>query len=151
AATAAVTRTMVHDLDALTATNPITGAIDKLSVFIADPAEMKLLHMITASPRRTATLTMFGDDNYFFSNGANTPCTQAPPCISVSQAPSSTFAWNHGDYQRDITRTWMGIAGPGVQRQGRNDRFFSDHTDVRPTMLALLGLHDSYVHDGRVM
>src|SRR5262249_33732125 len=26
-----------------------------------------------------------------------------------------------------------------------------DHTDVRPTMLALLGLKDSYVHDGRVL
>ncbi|MGB8105931.1 MAG: hypothetical protein WCF47_16840 [Pseudolabrys sp.] len=28
---------------------------------------------------------------------------------------------------------------------------FSDHTDVRPTMMALLGLKDSYVHDGRVL
>jgi hypothetical protein len=28
---------------------------------------------------------------------------------------------------------------------------FSDHTDVRPTVLALLGLHDDYSHDGRVL
>jgi len=28
---------------------------------------------------------------------------------------------------------------------------FSDHTDVRPTMMVLLGLKDSYVHDGRVL
>ena len=27
---------------------------------------MKLLHMVTKSPARTPTLTMFGDDNYFF-------------------------------------------------------------------------------------
>jgi hypothetical protein len=28
---------------------------------------------------------------------------------------------------------------------------FSDHTDVRPTIMALVGLKDSYVHDGRVL
>jgi hypothetical protein len=28
---------------------------------------------------------------------------------------------------------------------------FSDHTDIRPTILALLGLQDDYVHDGRVL
>jgi hypothetical protein len=28
---------------------------------------------------------------------------------------------------------------------------WSDHADVRPTMLALLGLTDPYVHDGRVL
>src|SRR5262249_46721581 len=63
----------------------------------------------------------------------------------------STFAWNHGDVQEDITRTWMAMAGPGVRRLGRNDDTFSDHTDVRPTMMSLLGLRDSYVHDGRVL
>jgi hypothetical protein len=28
---------------------------------------------------------------------------------------------------------------------------WTDHTDVRPTMLALLGLEDDYTHDGRVI
>jgi len=53
--------------------------------------------------------------------------------------------------QQDITRTWMAMAGPGVKRQGRDDSVFSDHTDVRPTMLALVGLKDAYMHDGRVL
>ncbi len=153
APTAAVTRTMEHDLDALTAVNPITGATDKLSVFQADPAEMKLLHMITASPARTPTVTMFGDDNYFFfTQSPNTNCTVAPSCISVPVPPAATFTtWNHGDVQQDITRTWMAMVGPGVEVQGRNDEVFSDHTDVRPTIMALVGLKDSYVHDGRVL
>jgi len=30
---------------------------------------MKLLHMITASPARTPTLTMFGNPDYFFVTG----------------------------------------------------------------------------------
>src|SRR5262249_50476104 len=57
APTAPVVRALAHDLDALTATNPITGKTDKLSKRLADQAEMKLLHMVTASPARTPTLT----------------------------------------------------------------------------------------------
>ena len=38
-----------------------------------------------------------------------------------------------------------------MRRLGRHDAVFSDHTDVRPTMMALLGLKDDYVHDGRVL
>ena len=142
-----VTRTMEHDLDALTAVRPITGQTDKLSVFLADRAEMKLLHMVTSSPARTPTLTMFGDDDYFFFNGGTTDCSNAPPCIVEDPG----FAWNHGDFQQDITRTWFAMVGPGVQKQGRNDKVFSDHTDIRPTVMALLGLQDDYIHDGRVL
>jgi arylsulfatase A-like enzyme len=43
------------------------------------------------------------------------------------------------------------VVGPGINNLGRNDDVFSDHTDVRPTMMALLGLTDDYVHDGRVL
>jgi hypothetical protein len=53
--------------------------------------------------------------------------------------------------QTEITRTWMGMVGPGVNRSGRDDRVFSDHTDLRPTMVALAGLKDDYTHDGRVL
>jgi hypothetical protein len=28
---------------------------------------------------------------------------------------------------------------------------FSDHTDIRPTILALVGLQDDFAHDGRVL
>jgi hypothetical protein len=34
---------------------------------------------------------------------------------------------------------------------GTSDDVWTDHTDLRPTMLALLGLHDDYAHDGRVV
>jgi arylsulfatase A-like enzyme len=147
APTAPVTRTMEHDLDALVATNPMTGTSDKMSKLIADQAEMKLLHMVTSSPARTPTLTMFGNDNYFFQNGSGGACVNQSDCVAVGPG----FAWNHGDFQRDITRTWFAMVGPGVETLGRHDAVFSDHTDVRPTMLALLGLKDSYVHDGRVL
>jgi arylsulfatase A-like enzyme len=38
-----------------------------------------------------------------------------------------------------------------VQRLGRTNELFSDHTDVRPTLLSLAGLKDDYTHDGRVL
>jgi hypothetical protein len=35
--------------------------------------------------------------------------------------------------------------------EGEDDRTWSDHTDVRPTMLTLVGLNDDYQHEGRVL
>jgi len=147
-----VSRTMARDLDALTATSVITGNTDKLSALLADPAEMKLLHMITSSPQRTATLTMFGNDDYFFENasasqGQGKDCSQPPACL----AEGPGFAWNHGDFQKEITQTWMGMVGPGVKHLGRFDQIFTDHVDIRPTVMSLVGLTDAYVHEGRVI
>jgi hypothetical protein len=141
---AAVTRTFGRALGKLTGANPITGNTDTLTAAIADPVEMKLLHMVTADPARTPTLTWFGNDDYFFFAGApncNTPCLQVQP----------GFAWNHGDIQSDITTTWLGMVGPGVRHLGATGRVFSDHTDIRPTLLSLVGLRDDYAHDGRVL
>jgi hypothetical protein len=63
---------------------------------------------------------------------------------------SRDHAWNHGDFQQEITHTWLGMVGPGV-KQGLTTQVFTDHTDVRPTMLSLAGLKDDYAHDGRVV
>lgn len=146
-ATDTLTRTMEHDVDALTATNPITGNTDKLSKLLADRAEMKLLHMVTFSPQRAPTFTIFGNDDYFFETSNNSGCaTLTDP---VCEAPG--FAWNHGDFQKQITQTWAAMVGPGVQHLGRHDEVFTDHADVRPTTMALLGLKDDYVHEGRVV
>ena len=142
-----VTRTLEQDFNALLATNPITGNTDRLSSLLADQAEMKLLHMVTKSSARTPTFTMFGNDDYFFFTGKGSDCAQPPACV----VEETGFAWNHGDFQKEITRAWLGVVGPGINNLGRNDDVFSDHADVRPTMMALLGLTDDYVHDGRVI
>jgi hypothetical protein len=152
AQTTAVTRTLEHDVQAVTAQNPITNATDKLSVFVADRAVMNLEHMITSAADRSPTFTMFGNPDYFnevasSSQGHGTGCFMAPSCVVEGPA----FAWNHGDVQRDITRTWFGMVGPGIKTLGRNDGVFSDHSDLRPTILALLGLTDDYVSDGRAL
>ena len=139
-----VTRTLERDTSALTALNPITNATDTITRHLADPVELNLLHMITTDPARTPTFIMFADPNYFLFAGAPN-CTT--PC--VTEQPG--FAWNHGDDTPEIGNTWLGFVGPGVQHQGTNRRLWSDHTDVRPTILSLLGLKDDYSHDGRVL
>lgn len=147
-------RKLEQDVGKLTAVNPMTGNVDSLTLALADPVEMKLLHMVTADPMRTPSFVMFADPNYYLYAGKQS-C--ASPC--VTQNPG--YAWNHGDITPDIARTWLGVVGPGVKRGEngdgddrdgrRNGRIWSDHTDIRPTMLSLLGLQDHYVHDGRVL
>ena len=132
----------------LTADNPITGVTDTLTVALADPVEMKLLHMITADPKRTPTLTLFADPDYFLFAGA--PNCNAP-CVALPPSTGSVFAWNHGDNSPEIAQTWAGFVGPGVRNLGQDDRIWSDHTDLRPTILTLAGLRDRYVHDGRLL
>ena len=122
---------------------------------MADRAEMKLLHMVTASPARTPSFTVFGDPDYFFQTTksslplAPVDCSKTTLTDCVSQNPN--FAWNHGDVQQEIVTNFLAMAGPGVRRTGIENSVFSDHTDIRPTMLALLGMRDDYVPDGRVL
>jgi hypothetical protein len=138
--TSDATRQLERDLAKLTALNPITNNVDHLAVAFADPVEMGLLHMITADPARTPSFTMFGHPDYFFTNSG--------PITPVFDEPVNGNAWNHGGIQPEIANIWLGMVGPGI-RNGVIE--FSDHTDVRPTVLALLGLRDDYSHDGRVL
>jgi hypothetical protein len=90
---------------------------------------------------------MFADPDYFLFAGAPN-CTS--PCVTVPTTPP-TFAWNHGSIEPEIATTWVGLVGPGVRNLGQDDKTWLDHTDLRPTILGLLGLQDDYGHDGRVV
>jgi hypothetical protein len=125
-----------------------TGQTNDLSDGLADPVGMKALHMVTADPQRTPTLVLFAHPDYFLFTAA-TNCDS--PCITVpTTPPTNTFAWNHGGIQPEIATTWFGMVGPGVRQLGDDDTW-ADHTDTRPTMLTLVGLQDTYDHDGRVL
>jgi hypothetical protein len=144
AADAATTRAFEHAVNNVTTINPYNGQTQHPARYFADVTEQRLLHMVTGDPLRTPTFTTFADPDYFVFAGAPN-CTA--PCVTVNPA----FAWNHGDFSPDINVTWLGITGPGVRRLGVTDRVWSDHTDVRPTLLALLGLTDDYRSDGRAL
>lgn len=123
----------------LTVVSPITGNTDALTRFLVDQPAMGLLHMLTADPLRTPSFIMFADPDYFF-------LTSGPDAVE-----SPGFAWNHGGVDPKINVTFLGLIGPGVRAQGVRDQVWSDHTDIRPTLLSLVGLKDDYSSDGRVL
>jgi hypothetical protein len=145
-------RTLEQTMAMLNIVNPQTGVTESLlgtglgpslQGAIVDKTAQKLLHMSSASdPNRDPTFTFFGDPNFFFETTG-----------SLSPIVGTGFAWNHGDIQPEIARTFIGMVGPGVRPIGvtQPTDFFTDHTDVRPTMMYLLGLTDDYQHDGRVV
>jgi hypothetical protein len=154
---AAVTRNLEQESGKLLGFDPVdgpNGGTNHVAAAIADVAEQKLLHMVTFDPNRTPNFILFGNDDYWlFASGHTTPlCTPATNSAScfIEEGPTGS-AWNHGDFQNQITHTWLAIAGPGVQRRGEYGERFTDHTDIRPTMLSLTHLKDDYSHDGRTV
>jgi hypothetical protein len=124
----------------ITGPDAFTGTTVPLAESLADEVEMKLLHMVTGDPQRTPSFVMFGNPDFFFQ-------TSGTPTFAVNPG----FAWNHGGVRPEINTTFLGLVGPGVANQGVQDDVWSDHTDIRPTMLLLAGLADDYSHDGRAL
>ena len=143
--TAAPVRTMERAAAGLTATDLATGQGVLLTNYLADPVEMNILHMVTGDPKRTGTFTLFANPDFWLSSGSSS-CGSS--CVSE---PSGQDAWNHGDVAPSINTTWLGLAGPGVAKLGVDNSVWSDHTDIQPTMMALLGLRDDYAPDGVVL
>ena len=162
-------RTLERDVSGLTASNPYTGTTQNIANYLADPAEMAILHMVNADPARTPTFALFARPDYFLSPGPAT-CTGA--CVAVN----SGFAYNHGDYAAEINTNYAAFAGPGVKHLGLDGLpanegpssagpnsgqvvvassgttgTWTDETDIRPTLMYLTGLKDDYEHDGRVI
>jgi len=136
-------RKLERDVAALQVNDPYAGKEVPLTVSLADPIEEKALHMVNADPARTPTFTLFANDDFFLTT--SNPSCGGTPCVSPG------FAWNHGDVQEEIGNTWAGLVGPGVASRGVDATTWTDHTNLRPTMLSVLGLKDDYVQDGRVL
>jgi hypothetical protein len=137
-------RTLGRDLSGLSFTNPLTGGTDKIANQIADPVEEKILHFVGPDAARTPTFTAFSGEDEFVTSGAQN-CTKA--CVFTS----SGFAWNHGGLFPDMQTIWLGLVGPGVRNRGVDTSTWADQVDLRPTLMALTGLHDDYRVDGRVL
>jgi hypothetical protein len=145
-------RQLEKTMASLNTVNPQTGVTESLlgtgmgaalQGALVDKVGQKLLHMSSKSdPNRDPTFTFFGDPNFFFTSTGK-----------LSPIVGTGFAWNHGDIQPEIATAFIGMVGPGVRPIGvtQPNDFFTDHTDVRPTMMYLVGLNDDYQHDGRVV
>ncbi len=140
-------RRLERDISSLRITNPLTGATDKVAYQMADPVEEKILHFVSSDAARTPTLTFFSGEDEYVTGG---PPNCNSPCVSVS-TKSPSFAWNHGGLWPDMQDIWAAYAGPGIRSRGVDRTTFTDQVDMRPTVLALTGLHDDYPVDGRVL
>jgi hypothetical protein len=148
----------------MTGNDPYSGVNgEKIVKYQAGMLEQRVLHMQTADPLRTPTYSLFPKGDYFFSTSG--------PNVSINNG----FAYDHGYYSPNIDVTWAAVAGPGVAVRGvdgpqpaqgnqANDPeanhtvpeastvgTWVEETDIRPTMLYLLGLHDDYQSDGHVV
>jgi hypothetical protein len=169
-------RQLERDTGSLTApANPYSGVSNEpIAAYLAGATEQQILHLVNADPLRTPSFALFPKPDYFF--GLATSCTAAnqAPCIS-NTGSSAHFAWNHGYYTPNINNTWVGFVGPGVANGGLDGPAANngpavhhpngdgtvpnestvgtwlDLTDIRPTLLRLGGLHDTYTPDGRVL
>jgi len=173
-------RTFERAVGGLTTDDPYSGNTNqKLADYLADPTEEAILHMVNADPARTPTLAMFANPDYYLQTGS-TSCTasgvgtsyKSPNCVYQTDS----YAWDHGDYAAEVNSNYVGFVGPGVKHlgldgpaanQGPNSAGTNsgltvvsdyhlpgpwvDETDIRPTMMYLLGLRDDYEHDGRVI
>jgi hypothetical protein len=137
-------RNMERDVAGLTAIDPYVSS-SPTPVFerMADTVAEKTLHMVNSDPARTPSFTAFGNPDYFVTDAG--PSCGSNPCIDYH------FAWSHGDIQDVIGTTWAGFVGPGISSNGVDSSTWTDHANVRPTILSLLGLKDDYGHDGRVL
>lgn len=151
----AAVRQFEQDVATLTLTDPVTNQTVPLAVGLADRAEMRLLHMYgvggsAPDPLRVPSFTIFGTPDLYIETYYASLCT-AWTSASDYACEQPAYAWNHGGIQSQISTTWLGIVGPGVLNHGIDKVTWTDHTDIRPTILALAGLKDSYLHDGRVL
>jgi hypothetical protein len=144
ARTASSVRALERATAKVTAPDLATGQTVPLSRYLADPVELKLLHMVTGDPARTPSFVMFGNTDFWVTGGD-------PDCATPCTVQDSAEAWNHGDVSPEINTTWLGLVGPGVRDAGIDDAIWSEHADIEPTMMALTGLRGDYTPDGRVL
>jgi hypothetical protein len=170
-------RALERGLSTISANNPFSGVNgEKVINYQAGATEQRILHLQSADPLRTPTVTIFPKPDYYFDSTfpkCGTTSTPAASCVSVNPG----FAWNHGYYSPDIDITWSALAGPGVKHisggidgpapasspavsdpngggsvpQASGKGTWADETDIRPTVLYLTGITDDYVADGRVL
>jgi hypothetical protein len=94
---------------------------------------------------------LFARPDDYVTGGCGYNYNSAPSDTSLCVTQSPSYAWLHGNVQPDISKTRLGLVGPGVQINDGDNSTWSDHIDIRPMMLALTGLQDDYSHEERVL
>jgi hypothetical protein len=132
ARTSSSVRALERSAATLTGHDLATGQTGvRLTNYLADPVELKILHMVTGDPKRTPSAVLFGNTDFWLENDPTICGTSVTLC-----EPAGGDAWNHGTVGSQINTTWLGMAGPGVARLGVDNAVWSDHTSIHATRMA---------------
>ncbi len=150
-------RKLEKALSAVTSPNPYLGHDETLFTHLVDRPGLEALHMITSDDDRTPGVVGFSAEDHFIQTtplitaSNSTSTCNLFPAATDDTCLSNGFLWLHGNYAPDIDRTWAGFVGPGVAHHGEDATTWADHTDLRPTLMTLVCLKDSYSYDGRAL
>ncbi len=176
----ASTRQLEQDFGNLTIDDPFDGPnAEPVTKWEVDAEGEALLHFDNADQARTPTFTEWPNPDIYFTSGSSDSCgsgTTAANAASKCGFIDNEYAWNHGYYAPEVNNNWAALVGPGVQNIGvdgnqpwqgpssagsaeslttdiqlQNSGVWLDQTDIRPTLMYLTGLKDSYTEDGRVL
>ena len=142
-----VVRSLEREMAGLSWLNPYTNAVENnIMVALADHTEMKTLHMVTADPFRTPTFTPFADPDWFFfaTGGARRACDARPRARSSRRGRRRASRGTTATSRTRSPRPGSATSGRASSRTASTATTWSDHTDLRPTILTLLGLKDDY-------
>ena len=175
------TRQLERDFASATADDAWDGKVpENVTQWEADPTVEQLLHFTDADANRTPSFTVFPRPDFYLASGTTDSCSSGTTAANAAANCAYTnnyYAWDHGYYAPEINNTWLGLVGPGVAHKGidgssaaagpssagtansnpqtdtsvANPGTWADHTDIRPTIMALSGLTDDYTGDGRVL
>ena len=90
------------------------------------------------------------DEGEHFTGGVPSPATCDGINVPCTYAKLGETLWSHSAAP-EINATFLGLVGPGINVKGVEEDIWSDHADIRPTMMALLGLKDDYTTQGRAL
>jgi hypothetical protein len=118
-----------------------------------DEAFQKFLARLAADGinQNNTLFVVTADEGGRFNGSAPVPTTCDGINIPCTYTKLSDPLWNHTAIAPEINTTFLGLVGPGIYVKGTEEAIWSDHVDIRPTMLAVLGLKDDYVGQGRVL
>ena len=129
-------RKLERDVGALTLARSVRpergGVVQTVPFTQASPTRSKRRRCTWSTPTRSGRRRSrcSANPDFFFTGVESVFC-------GVHQCVTRSFAWNHGDIQDEIGNTWLGFVGPGVRTNGVDSTTWTDHTNVRPTILSL--------------
>ena len=161
-------RQLERDTAAMTnPSDPYSGvANEKIAQYQAGALEQRVLHLQTADPLRTPTYTLFPKPDYFFVAVFGDSGCEHQQQLRLRPRVLQP------EHRHHLGRRWSAPVWPTTRSTGRSPAggnqpsdpesmktvpqasgtgTWVEETDIRPTMLHLLGLTDDYQSDGHVI